>query len=327
MRAFVIAGFERGGILLAGLVDGGEGILIFALAALDFSDVDEGLGVFGIGFGKQLELLEGLVELVVGEQGLAQGVEGVGIAGVHIGSALVGGDGVFGLLELVIGGAQGDFHLGAAVADGDGFNHLGGVGYVAALGIETGEVEDHFFRIGLDGLGGLELVFRLFGLVLDGVELAKDHAVIHALGLERNDLLELGDGLVENVAGGRGRRDGVGGVAQLAQIDAAEEAMGVDVVGRAFEQAAGGDFGIVEVPGAEVEIGEAIIELRRGGVGVEGVLVLVDGEAGVVVIAGLEGLVFIHVGEGEVIVGHGAIGLLGGCGGRRSSAGGSGLGW
>src|SRR5580658_6898334 len=125
------------------------------------------------------------------------------VGGVHIGGALVGGNGVLGLLQLVVGRAQGDFHLGAAVADRDCFDDLGGVGDVAALGIETGQVENHFLRVGLDGLGGLELVFRFLGQVLDGVELAQDHAVFDALGLQGDDLFKLGNGLVENVAGRR----------------------------------------------------------------------------------------------------------------------------
>jgi hypothetical protein len=110
------------------------------------------------------------------------------------------------------------------------------VGNVAALGVEAGQVEHHFFRVGLDGLGGLELLFSLLGVVLDGVKLAQDHAVFNVFGLQRDDLFELGDGLVQNVAGWRSGGDGIGGVAQLTQVNAPQQLVGIDVVGSGLEQ-------------------------------------------------------------------------------------------
>ena len=140
--------------------------------------------------------------------------------------------------------------------------------HIAAFGIETGQVEDHFLGIGLDGLGGLELFLRFFRIVLDGVKLAQDHAILDAFGLQLDDPFKLGDGLVENVAGGRGGRDRIGGVAQLAQVKPPQQLVGLDVVGRGLEQASGGGFGFVNVAGPEVEIGEAVVQLRGVGVGV-----------------------------------------------------------
>ena len=92
-----------------------------------------------------LILLERLVELVVVEQGLGERVHGARVAGLHVGGALVGGDGVLGLLQLVVGRAQRELHLGGAVVHGNGFDDLGGVLQVAALGVEAGQVQDHFF--------------------------------------------------------------------------------------------------------------------------------------------------------------------------------------
>jgi hypothetical protein len=57
-QAFAIAGFKGCGVLFAGLANGGEGIFIFALAALDVTDVDEGFDVFRIRLGELLELLQ-----------------------------------------------------------------------------------------------------------------------------------------------------------------------------------------------------------------------------------------------------------------------------
>ena len=116
--------------------------------------------------------------------------------------------------------------MGVRSDSGNRLDHLGGVLDVAALGIQPGEIQHHFFGVRLDGLRGLELLFRLFGSVLHGVKLAEDHAVFHALGLERHDLFVFGDGLVEHVAVRRRRGDGILRFAQLAQIDAAQQAGG-----------------------------------------------------------------------------------------------------
>ena len=223
--------------------------------------MNQGFGVFRVGFGEQLELLQRLVILVVGQQRLAQRVQRVGVARIHVGGPLVGGDGVLGTLQLVISRAQRHFHLRSAVVDRDSLNDFRGMGNVAAIRVETSQIEDHLFRIGLDGLGGLELVFRLLGLVFDGIELAQDHAVFHVFGLQRNNLFELGDGQVKRITGGRGRGDGVGSVAELAEVDAPQKLVSVHVIGRDFDQPAGGDLRLMDVASAEVKLGQAVIEL------------------------------------------------------------------
>ncbi len=114
-------------------------------------------------------------------------------------------------------------------------------------------------------------------LMLDGVELAKDHAVFHAARLQGDDLLELGDGLIEGVAAGRGGRNGVLCLAELAQVDAAEQLVGIEIVGRGLEQIVRGGLGLMHLADAEIEVGEGIVELGRAGVGIEGILVLIDG--------------------------------------------------
>ena len=143
-KPFVIAGFKRRGVHLARFANGGQRILILSLAALNFTNMDQSLRVLGIGLGKRFELFERLVELVVVEQRLPKGVQRARVSWVHVGGALIGGDGVLGLLQLVIGRAQGKLHLGAAVGHWNGLNHLGCMGDVAALGVEAGQIENHF---------------------------------------------------------------------------------------------------------------------------------------------------------------------------------------
>jgi hypothetical protein len=160
-HAFVVAGFKAGGVQLAGFAHGGQRIFKLPLAALDLRDVDESFGVLRIGCGKLLILLERLVELVVAEQSLGEGVHGVQVARLHVHRALIGGNGVLGLLQLVVGCAQRELHFGSAVVHRDVFNDLGRMLQVAAFRVEAGQVEHHFLRLGLDGLRSLELLFSL----------------------------------------------------------------------------------------------------------------------------------------------------------------------
>ena len=296
-QPLVIARFKAGGVLLARLADGGQRIFVLSLAALDLADVDERPDVFRIGLGQLLILLERLVELVVAEQGLGQRGQRAHIARLHVRGALIGGDGVLGALQLLIGRAQGKLHLGRAVGDGDRLDDLGGMFHVAAIGVEPGQVENHFFRVGLDGLGDLELLFRLLVLVLDGVELAQDHAVLYLLGLQGDDLLELGDGLVQHVAGGRCRGDGVLPVAQLAQVNAPQQLVRLDVAGVVPDQLAGGGVGLARAPGAEVQIGQPNTQLRGAGIGVQRQLVLFDGAGHQLRTALGDGLFFVKAAQ------------------------------
>ena len=121
-QAFVVAGFQARGVQLTRFADCGQRIFKLSLAALDLRDVYKGLGVLRVGCGKQLILLLRLVELVVAEQCLGQGVHGVQVARLHVERALIGRNGVLGLLQLVVGCAQCELHLRCAVVHRDVFN-------------------------------------------------------------------------------------------------------------------------------------------------------------------------------------------------------------
>ena len=292
--------------------------------------MDHGLGVFRVGLEQFLVLLERVVQLIVVEQNLGQCVEGLHVSRIHVGGAPIGGNGFLGLLQLVIGRAQGKLHFGRAVVDRDVFNHLDGMLDVAAFGIEAGQVEHDFFRRGLDGLRGLELVFSLFGVVLDGVKLAQNHVVLNAFWLQADELLILGDGQVQRIAGGCG--GGIGRIAELAQVDASQDFVRVQVVGNGLEQSPGSGFSFMQAADAEVEIGQGVIQLRGGRVGIQRQLVLLNGAGCVLRPSFADSLVFIGVGQGQVVVSLGTVrrlrrsnsgGGFGRCGGCRSCAGGN----
>src|ERR1019366_7456770 len=117
-------------------------------------------------------------------------------------------------------------------------------------------------------------------------------------------------------------------LAELAQVDAAQQLVGVNVVGRGLEQATGGDFGLLRPADAEVESSQGVIQLRRVWVGVEGQLVLLNGPVDVLRLALRDSTVLINAGQCHVKVGLGAVGsLCGRCGrcrfGRRRTGRGS----
>ena len=89
-------------------------------------------------------MLQGLFELVVVEQSLSQRILSMQVARRHVGGALIGGDGLLGLLQLVVGSAQRELHFGGAVVQGNVLNHLGGMLQVAALRVKASQVEYHF---------------------------------------------------------------------------------------------------------------------------------------------------------------------------------------
>ena len=189
--------------------------------------------------------------------------------------------------------------------------------HVAVFRIEAGKIQHHFFRIRLHGLRGFELFFGLFGVVLDGVKLAENHAIGDAGGLQGDDLFELGDGLVKHGAAGRGGCGGVLLFAERAQVDASEEAVGIDVVGRGFEQFTCRVFGLTNMVRVKIEIGQGVIQRGRVGIGIERKFVLFDGARHIFGVA-FGGVFFIDGGQAQMIVGLEAIGCLrgrfGGCG-------------
>ena len=208
-ETLVISGFEIIRFLLNGFADGCQGVIVFALTALDFADVNERAGVIGIGVGQLLVFLHGRVELVVVQKGLRKRAHGAHVAWFDVDGPLISGDRVLGTLHLVVCGAEGELHFAGAVGFGNGFNYFCSVLKVAALGIKTRKVQDYVLGVRLDCLCGLELLLCLLGQVFDGVQLPEDHAVFHVPRFERNNLFVFGDGLVERIPAGRGRGNGV----------------------------------------------------------------------------------------------------------------------
>jgi hypothetical protein len=80
-------------------------------------------------------------------------------------------------------------------------------------------------------------------------------------------------------------------------LQAAKQFMSVNVIGIDFEQIARGSFRFMHVAGTEVKVSQSVIQLRRVGIGIEGILVLVHSQPGGIGIAILQRFVFIDIGQ------------------------------
>ncbi len=99
---------------------------------------------------------------------------------------------------------------------------VGGTLEVALLAVEARHVEDDLFGVGVDLLGGLELRLGLGGVVVEAVELAEEEMGLDVVGLELGELLVLGDGELQHLAGLGGLH-----VAEGTEIDLAEQSHGL----------------------------------------------------------------------------------------------------
>ena len=138
---------------MTAFLHGRQRFFVFALAAENFADVNDGAGILRVGFRDLPIFLESFIELIVVEQCLGQRPQVVRVFGVEIGGALVGINRVLGSLQLVVDRPERELHLGRALGHWDRLDDFCSVGKIAVLGIEAGEIEDHFFRIGIDDPG------------------------------------------------------------------------------------------------------------------------------------------------------------------------------
>ena len=111
-QALVVSSFEILGRFGAGLTNRDESVFVLALTPENLTDVNHDADIFRVGLEQIGELLERLVELIVIEQSLGQSVARGQVIGLKAGGAAIGGDGLPGLLQLLISRAQCIFHLG-----------------------------------------------------------------------------------------------------------------------------------------------------------------------------------------------------------------------
>ena len=288
------------------LFECGQGLLVVALAALAFGDARQRLRILWVGRGDLLVGVLRILKLIVVQQRLGECALGIQVVGIQIDGLLVGGDGILRVLDLVVSGAQCEGELGGAVIFRNGLQRRDGALEVAAFAIEPGEIEGDVFGVGIDLPRCLELLLRQLRVVVDGVELPEHEVALDVGRVKRADLLVFADREIEHLL-----RSAVLHVAQRVQVDAAEQLMSGDILGVALDGVLRGQDRVAHAAGAEVELGQAVVQKGGGGVGVQRQLVLFDGAGGVVLAAGVHGHVFVGVGQREMVVGSAAGCFLG----------------
>ena len=101
--------------------------------------------------------------------------------------------------------------------------------------------------------------------------------IIDAGGINGDNLLILIDGELEDLLRLRARLQ----VTERAQIDSAQQAMSIQVLGIMLENVLGFEDGVANASGLGIEFGQAGVEIRRLGIVGDGQLVLFIGLVGV----------------------------------------------
>ena len=146
---------------------------------------------------------------------------------------------------------------------------------------------------------------RFLQIAVQAVEAAEQQVIVNAVGLDLHDLLVLLDGQLEHIVGAVAARH----VAQRTEIDAAEQLVRFQVLGIALDDVLRFEHGVADASGFYVEFGQAGGQEFRRRIGFDREAVFLDGFVGQVAAAVHRDLLFVHVRDGVVVVGGGAVGL------------------
>ena len=116
--------------------------------------------------------------------------------------------------------------------------------------------------------------------------------------LELRELFVLDNGQSQHLAGLRALH-----VAERAEVNLAQQSVGSKVIGIFLDLILRSADGLANTADAKIRVGEPILQIFGGGIGVEGELVLFDGLGGVVGTAVVDSQLLIEVGKAIVVVG------------------------
>jgi hypothetical protein len=192
------------------------------------------------------------------------------------------------------------------------FEESNGFGSFAGVQEELGQLLDGGLVVGVFLEHAAQDVFGLFVIVAQAVEASQPESGFRVARVEAVNFGVLLDGASDDF----GLTVADAEVAEAAEINPAEKATGLEIVGVALEERLSFGDGFVSTLGFPVHFGEAFADNR--GLGIEGVGLFVglDGLRSEFGFAGGFVLLLVDVAHGEVVVGVGAGGLLGNVGGR-----------
>ncbi len=139
--------------------------------------------------------------------------------------------------------------------------------------------------------------------------------VVHAVGLQANDLLILLDRQLQHAFGTAARLH----VSERAQIDPSQQAAGFEIIGILFDDVLRLNHGVANSPCLGIQLGQTRGQVRGGWIRIDGGAVFLNSFIGQLAAAVSGHLFLIHVREGEVVVGGGAVRTLALGSGLRAS--------
>src|SRR5579862_5932739 len=130
--------------------------------------------------------------------------------------------------------------------------------------------------------------------------------IVDAVGLDFDDLFVLLDGEFEDVVGAVA----AGHVAKGTEIDAPEKLVGFEIFGIALDDVLSFEDGVSNASGLNVKFGEASGQKFGGRIGVDGKTIFLDRFVGEIAAAINRDLLLVHMSDGVVVIGGGAVLLV-----------------
>ena len=165
------------------LFSGVHGLLKLSVAAVDFRDVQQGLGILRVACRNRLILLEGGVELIIVEQVLRQSAHRVQVVLIEIDGLAIGFNGVAVIFLLLVGITEHRIDARRAVRIRNRLQNFQGAVGIAFLVVKQRKCRDRVFRGGLQLYGSAERCLGLGRLVIETVEAAEKEKILNAGGV------------------------------------------------------------------------------------------------------------------------------------------------
>ena len=166
----------------------------FALFAVDFRDANVGLRILRIRVHDHLVLLQSSVGLAVAQQVLSEATNGIQVVAVQLNRVPVRLNGVLVFLLLLVRVPERRIELRRTRRVRHRTQHLSRARRVPQLVVEIGQSRDRLFRVRLELHRGLELALRFLQIVVQAIQASQKQVIVHAVGLQADDLLVLLDG-------------------------------------------------------------------------------------------------------------------------------------
>ena len=141
-------------------------------------------------------------------------------------------------------------------------------------------------------------------IVVEAVKTPEKQVVVHAVGLQPHDLLILLDRQFQDALGAAARLH----VAERTQIDSSEQASSFQIVGTLLDDVLRLDHGVANAARFGVKLSQSGGQIRGRRIGVDGGAIFLDRLIQQFAAAVSRPLFLVHMREGKVIVGCGAVG-------------------